>query len=110
MDTPLSSPQSLAGLVDYQPESVVSRVVLRNEGGTLTVFAFAAGQGLSEHSNPNDATILVLEGRVHASVGSHEHTLVEGDSLYLPPSVPHALFPGEPFKMLLTLLKKPRRD
>ena len=109
MDTPLSTPQRLADLVDYQTDSVVSRVVLRNEGGTPTVFAFAAGQGLSEHSNPNDATIHMLAGRARVSVGSEEHSLDEGESLYLPPSVPHALFPGEPFKMLLTLLKHPRR-
>lgn len=108
MDNPISTPQELASLVEYQPDSVVSRVVFRGPGGTLTLFAFAAGQGLSEHTNPNDALVHVLTGEVSVLIDGAEHRVREGEMLHLPPSVPHELVGGAPFKMLLTLLKRPR--
>lgn len=107
MDQPISRPTPLAELVAYQPGSVVSRVLLRNEGGVLTLFAFAEGEGLTEHMSPHDATVLVLEGDVRVTVGGEEHRLAAGEILHLPASVPHALEGGRAFKMLLTLLKKP---
>jgi quercetin dioxygenase-like cupin family protein len=103
----ISEPQSLAELVEYQEGSVVSRVLMRNDGGVLTLFAFAEGQGLSEHMTPHDATVQVIEGEVDVTIGDDRHTVRAGDILHLPASVPHALFGGQPFKMLLTLLKKP---
>ena len=106
METPLASSHRLVDLVDYQDDSVVSRVVFRNAGGTMTAFAFAEGQGLSEHSNPNDAIVMVLEGRVRVRMGDADHDVGEGEALHLPAAVPHALIGGPPFKMLLTLLKK----
>jgi len=105
MKNPIAVPSQLAALVDYQPDSVVSRVIFRNAGGTMTLFAFSEGQGLSEHSNPNDAILLCLEGRVTVDIGGMEHSVESGEALHLPASVPHALKDGEPFKMLLTLLK-----
>jgi len=107
MDNPIEHPTPLAGLVDYQPSSVVSRVLLRNEGGTMTVFAFAAGEGLSEHATPHDATILVLEGDVRVTIEHVDHDVGPGQILRLPASVPHALHGGRAFKMLLTIFKKP---
>ncbi len=106
MDHPLETPQHLAALVDYQPDSVVSRVVFRSPGGTMTLFAFAENQGLSEHANPNDALVHVLTGEVSVMIAGREHRVREGEMLHLPPSVPHELVGGAPFKMLLTLLKK----
>lgn len=106
MTLPIASPHGLGDLVQYQDDSVVSRVVFRNAGGTMTVFAFSAGQGLSEHSNPNDAVLLLLEGTVRVRIGDAEHEVGEGEALHLPPEVPHALIGGQPFKMVLTLLKK----
>lgn len=108
MDWPISSPKQLTDLVDYQPDSVVSRVILRTHSGTLTLFAFAEGQGLSEHTNPNDAVVIVLEGISQVVVGGVQHVVREGGALHLPPSVPHELVGGDRFKMLLLLLKKPR--
>ncbi len=110
MDHPISSPSRLTELVDYQPDSVVSRVIMRNPGATLTVFAFAEGQGLSEHSNPNDAVILVLEGTVNVVIDGTDHVVASGEALHLPPSIPHELLGGAPFKMLLSLLKKPKES
>ena len=106
MDHPLETPQQLAALVDYQPDSVVSRVVFRNSGGTMTVFAFSENQGLTEHTNPNDAFVHVLAGEVSVGIAGAKHHLGEGEMLHLPPSVPHELVGGAPFKMLLTILKK----
>lgn len=103
----IGHPERLVDLVDYQPGSVVSRVILRNEGGVMTVFAFAEGEGLTEHSTPHDASILLLEGAVRVTVGEEEHEVGTGEILHLPASVPHTLHGGRPFKMLLILLKKP---
>ena len=108
MTDPILSPTPLAALVDYQDGSVVSKVLAKNEGGVLTVFAFAEGEGLSEHSTPHDATVLVLEGEVRVSIGDDEHLMSEGEMLRLPSGIPHALQGGAAFKMLLTILKKPR--
>lgn len=108
MDHPLETPQHLAALVDYQPATVVSRVVFRSPSGTMTLFAFSENQGLSEHTNPNDALIHVLAGEVSVLIAGTKHHVSEGEMLHLPPSVPHELVGGAPFKMLLTLLKKDR--
>ncbi|MDX1646565.1 MAG: cupin domain-containing protein [Longimicrobiales bacterium] len=101
-------PRSLPDLVVYQAGSVVSRVIFRNEGGVMTLFAFAEGEGLTEHSSPHDAIVQILDGRVRVTVGEEDHEVSAGEVLHLPASVPHALHGGEPFKMLLTLLMKPR--
>lgn len=106
MTDPLSGPRQLIDLVDYQDGSVVSRVLFRNTGGVMTVFAFAEGQGLTEHSSPHDAVVQILEGDVSITVGGDGYHVVEGEALHLPASVPHALQGGAPFKMLLTILKR----
>lgn len=106
MPSPISEPTSLSDLVAYQADSVVSKVLCRNEGGVMTVFAFAEGQGLTEHSTPHDATVLVLEGEVRITIAERSHTICTGQCLHLPPSVPHALHGEKPFKLLLTILKK----
>jgi quercetin dioxygenase-like cupin family protein len=110
MDTPIDAPESLAELVAYQPGSVVSRVLLRTEGAVQTLFAFGRGEGLTEHTSPHEATVLVLEGSVRITIGAEgegrrEHRVEAGEILHLPGTVPHALHGEEPFKMLLTLLK-----
>ena len=102
----LVEPTQLRDAVSYQDDSVVSRVVFRSPGGTLTVFAFAEGQGLSEHTNPNDALVLTLDGRVRITVADRDISLEEGQMVHLPANVGHALHGGAPFKMLLTLLKR----
>lgn len=102
-----SDPRDLAGLVDYQADSVVSRTLLKTPGGVLTLFAFAEGQGLSEHSTPHEAAVLVLHGSARITVAGTEHTVDTGQVLALPAGVPHALSATEPFKMLLTMLRQP---
>lgn len=102
---PLSNPEPLAALVDYQPGSVVSRVLHRSSGGVMTLFAFDEGEGLTEHTNPNDAFVQIIEGSLRIRVGETEHSMTAGEVMHLPPSVPHTLFGGPRFKMLLTLLR-----
>jgi len=103
LDATISSPAALASLVSVQPGSVVSRTLLKNGGGSLTLFAFDRGQGLSEHSTPHDATVLILEGSAQVVIGGTGHVVSAGEALHLPASIPHALEARDPFKMLLVM-------
>lgn len=105
MDDPIAHPVALAELVAYQPGSVVSRVLLRNDGGVMTVFAFAPGQGLTEHTSPHEAVVLILEGEARITIADDAHEVAAGEVLHLPATIPHALQSDGGFKMLLTLLK-----
>ena len=98
-------PGSLVDTVHADPGAVTSRVLLRTQGSVLTVFAFAEGQGLTEHATPHDAVLLLLEGRLRISIGARELELEAGEIVHLPASVPHTLHEGEAFKMLLVLMK-----
>ena len=95
----------LTELVDYAPGSIVSRVLQKREGGTLTVFAFEAGQDLSEHTSPYDAFVLVLEGSVELSIGGKQVPAGVGEIVLMPAGVPHAVRALGRFKMLLTMLR-----
>ncbi|OGF17563.1 MAG: cupin [Candidatus Eisenbacteria bacterium RBG_16_71_46] len=103
--TPNAAPAPLVGLVAYQEGSVVSRVILKRPTGTVTVFAFAQGEGLSEHTAPFEALVHVLEGRADVSVGGASHAVEPGEFLVLPANVPHALHARERFKMVLTMIR-----
>jgi quercetin dioxygenase-like cupin family protein len=99
------SVQSVTDLVQYQPGSVVSRVILKNPGGTVTAFAFEAGEGLSEHTAPFDALVHVVEGEAVVFIAAAEHIVHAGQLLKLPANVPHALKAASRFKMLLVMIK-----
>ena len=96
---------NLASLVEYQAGSVVSREVVRKPTGTVTVFAFDAGQGLSEHTAPFDAVVQVLDGEVMLTIGGKEIPAVAGETVLMPANVPHSLHATQPFKMLLTMIR-----
>jgi quercetin dioxygenase-like cupin family protein len=104
---PLSTPHRIKDLLDYQSGSVVSRTLVKKATGTLTLFAFDQGEGLSEHSTPHDAVVEVLDGTVEVTIGGEPHRVSEGEGLLLPASVPHALSAITPFKMLLTMIREP---
>jgi len=106
--TPLEAPDTLVELVDYQSGAVVSRVLLKREAGSLTLFAFDAGEGLSEHTTPHDAIVQVLEGTAEVTVAAIRHRVEAGHALHLPADVPHAVFAPERFKMLLTMWRARR--
>ncbi len=96
-EEPLERPTKLAGLIEYQPGAVVSRVLLKNSGGVMTLFAFDAGEGLSEHSTPHDATVQVLEGEVTVEIAGEAHRVHAGETLRLPSAIPHPPICEHPF-------------
>ena len=92
-------------MIDYAQGGVVSKQVLKNSAGNITLFSFDKEEGLSEHSTPYDALIEVIEGQVEITIGGEKFTLSEGDSVIMPATVPHSLHGVERFKMLLTMIK-----
>jgi quercetin dioxygenase-like cupin family protein len=99
---------NLAAALEYQNQSVISRVLLKNAGGTITLFAFDEGEGLSEHKTPYDAFVTIVEGSVRIRIADHVHSLSAGDSLVLPADIPHAVDAMTKFKMLLVMIKAPK--
>ena len=95
----------LSGLVNYQEGAVVSRTVIDKEPGTVTLFAFDKGQGLSEHTAPFDALVYVLEGEVEITIAGQAQRVCGGRMLIMPAHQPHALTAIEPFKMLLVMIR-----
>ncbi|MPM63711.1 hypothetical protein SDC9_110593 [bioreactor metagenome] len=94
-----------AGLVAYAEGAVVSRTIIETGGGTVTLFAFAGGEGLSEHTAPFDALVNVLDGEVKITIGGKPHHLKSGESIIMPANVPHALSAVTAFKMMLVMIK-----
>jgi quercetin dioxygenase-like cupin family protein len=94
-----------ASLVEVQPGAVVSREVISKPQGTVSVFAFDQGEGLSEHTAPFDALVHALEGRVRITLGGVPHEVSEGQMIIMPANVPHALTALTPFKMMLVMVR-----
>ncbi|MDR2009192.1 MAG: cupin domain-containing protein [Bacteroidales bacterium] len=92
-------------LIDYSNGGVVSKQILKNEAGNITLFSFDKGQGLSEHTAPFDAMVQVLDGKVEIKIGGNPVVVKEGESIIMPAHITHALFAVEKFKMLLTMIK-----
>ncbi|HIJ65273.1 MAG TPA: cupin domain-containing protein [Candidatus Hydrogenedentes bacterium] len=95
----------LADLVAYQGGSVVSRAVLKKEAGTVTLFAFNAGEGLSEHTAPFDALVHVLDGKAEITIAGDGVTVGTGEMIIMPAGKPHALKAVERFKMMLVMIR-----
>jgi quercetin dioxygenase-like cupin family protein len=104
---PFSEPQNLANLVDYEEGRVVSRTFAQNQGLSLTLFAFDAGEGVSTHTAPGDAMVQVLDGEAIVNIDGNESTVRAGQVIVMPADIPHAVTAGKRFKMLLTVVKKP---
>jgi quercetin dioxygenase-like cupin family protein len=111
-ELPRSKPKGLGAdvatataLVNYQEGSVVSREILRKPTGTVTLFAFDEGQGLSEHTAPFDALAQVLEGDAEITIAGKPHLVSGGQMLLMPAGQPHALKALKRFKMLLTMIR-----
>ena len=92
-------------LAAYQDGSVVSREIIRKGTGTVTVFAFDEGQGLSEHTAPFDAMVSILDGEAEITIAGKPFRVKEGESIIMPANKPHALKAVKRFKMLLTLVR-----
>ena len=104
-ELPAARPVKLDELVDYVPGSVVSSTLVKNAAGTITLFAFDAGQGLSEHSAPYDAVVQVLDGAVALSIGGKPVPAAAGETVLMPANVPHAVQASQRFKMVLTMIR-----
>ncbi len=100
-----TEPTILKNLLEYQDNSVVSRELIKKETGTVTLFAFDKGQGLSEHTAPFDAMVQVLDGTANITISGKEHSVDEGEFLIMPANEPHALDAQKRFKMMLTMIK-----
>jgi quercetin dioxygenase-like cupin family protein len=99
---------SLDREVEYVPGSIVSRTLAKARGGSLTLFAFDAGQELSEHTAPFDAFVQVLDGTVELTIGGAPVIAKAGETVRMPAGVPHAVRALQPFKMLLSMVREER--
>jgi quercetin dioxygenase-like cupin family protein len=91
--------------VAYNQDAIVSKTLLDKKAGTLTLFAFDAGQKLSEHTSPYDALVQVLDGEVVLVIGGEEVRTTTGELTLMPATVPHALRAEQPCKILLTMIR-----
>ncbi|HDJ22020.1 MAG TPA: cupin domain-containing protein [Candidatus Bathyarchaeota archaeon] len=96
---------NLSQMVEAQEGSVVSRTLVDRPAGTVTLFAFDGGQGLSEHTAPYDALVYILEGEAVVTVSGVEHRVSAGEALLMPAGEPHSLRAEEAFKMLLVMVR-----
>jgi quercetin dioxygenase-like cupin family protein len=101
----VSNPMSLLDLIEYQEGSVVSRTIVDKASGTVTLFAFDEGQGLSEHTAPFDALVYNLDGEVEVNISGKAVMLKKGEIVIMPANKPHSLKATKPFKMLLTMIR-----
>ncbi|MAE60677.1 MAG: cupin [Planctomycetaceae bacterium] len=92
-------------LVDYQDDAIVSRTLVKQKAGSVTVFAFDKGQELSAHTVPFDAWVHLLDGSGRFTVDDQPHQLGTGDSLLMPADHPHSVKATDRFKMVLSMVK-----
>jgi len=99
-----SNPQNYVDAIEYQSNAVVSKTIVQNKSGTITLFAFWEGQRLSEHTAPFDAFVMVLDGQFTITIGSTDHHIKAGEAIIMPAHVPHALVATRNAKMLLVMI------
>lgn len=93
-------------MIEYSAGSVVSKEIIRKDAGTVTLFAFDKGQGLSEHTAPFDALVYIVDGKAQIKISGKPLTLKAGEMIIMPANKPHALKAINNFKMLLVMIKK----
>jgi quercetin dioxygenase-like cupin family protein len=98
-------PFHLADQIDYADGAVVSKILLKKDIGNITLFAFDADQGLSEHTAPFDAVVQILDGKAEIAIDGKQHVVNTGEMLIMPANVPHALHAPVRFKMLLVMIR-----
>lgn len=96
----------LSAMLDYQDSAVVSREIIKKDAGTVTLFAFDKGQGLSEHTAPFDALVYIVDGAAEVIICGRVNKVKKGQMIIMPANKPHALRAIEKFKMLLVMIKK----
>lgn len=96
---------NLSEMVSYQEGSVVSKEIIKKQTGTVTLFAFDKGQGLSEHTAPFDALVNIIDGQAEVTISGKLLIVKEGEMIIMPANKPHSLKAAEKFKMLLVMIK-----
>lgn len=96
---------TFAGMIDYQDDSVVSKTIIEKKTGTVTLFSFDQGQGLSEHTAPFDALVHVVDGEAEITISGVPYRLGAGEMIVMPAGEPHALDAVKRFKMILTMIR-----
>lgn len=101
-----AEPVLLKDSIEYASGSVVSKTLIDKKTGTLTLFAFDAGQGLSEHTAPFDAVVQILDGEAEITIGGKAVVASTGALVIMPANIPHAVRAHQRFKMLLTMIRE----
>ncbi len=96
---------SFAKSISYAEKAVVSKHILKKETGNISLFAFDKGEGLSEHTTPFDAVVMIVDGKADIIINGVSNVLEIGDTIIMPANIPHALKAVEKFKMVLTMIK-----
>lgn len=96
---------NMATMIEYSAGGVISKQVLKNNMGNITLFSFDKGQGLSEHTAPFDAMVEIIDGEAEITIGGNSLILTVGQSVIMPANISHALYAKQQFKMLLTMIK-----
>lgn len=104
-ETVKGEPFNLSENISYAISAVVSKTLLKRETGTVTLFSFDAGQGLSEHTAPFDAMVYILDGKAVITIGGKPHPVKSGEMIIMPANISHALQAEERFKMLLIMIR-----
>lgn len=100
-----TSPADFASMIDYQADTVASKTIIKKDSGSVTLFSFDRGQGLSEHTAPFDALVHVVDGTAEVNISGTPHRLDAGDMIVMPAGEPHALHAVERFKMILSMIR-----
>jgi quercetin dioxygenase-like cupin family protein len=101
----LHSPNELEKLINYQTGSVVSKTIIKKPTGTVTLFAFDRGEGLSEHTSPFDALVYIIDGEAEITISGKVNNVKKGEMIIMPANHPHALKAKNRFKMMLVMIK-----
>ncbi|MFQ6677168.1 MAG: cupin domain-containing protein [Fidelibacterota bacterium] len=104
--SPLSQKHTINKLTEYQDGSVVSKTLIKKDQGTVTLFAFTEDEGLSEHTAPFDALVLVTDGTATITISGNDHEISEGEMIVMPANEPHAIKAVTPFKMMLVMIRE----
>ena len=102
----LANAQELPTLVEYSTDSIVSKTIIDKPAGTITLFAFDAGQRLSEHTAPYDAVVQIVDGTGQITIADKPINVTTGQIIIMPANVPHAVTANEKFKMLLIMIRQ----
>lgn len=97
--------QKLIDDINYQPNSIVSKQIIKKPNGNVTLFAFDKGESLSEHTSPFDALVYMVDGKMEIKIGGKPFEVTGGEYILLPANIPHGLIAVEKSKMLLTMIK-----